>query len=71
MDNIIIDQEQNNSNEKKDKIEEKEDKIEEKEELHNQAILKLIHGVMNAQKRGAFSLEEAYELYNAVKLFIK
>ena len=60
MDNMIIDQEkeQNNSNE-------------EKEELHNQAILKLIHGVMNAQKRGAFSLEEASELYDAVKLFIK
>ena len=66
MDNIIIDQEKgkNNSNEKKDKIEEKE-------ELHNQAILKLIHGVMNAQKRGAFSLEEASELHDAVKLFIK
>ena len=66
MDNIIIDkeQEQNNSNEKKDKIEDKE-------EIHNKAILKLIYGVMNAQKRGAYSLEEASELYDAVKLFIK
>ena len=64
MDNMIIDQEQNNLNEEKDKIEEKE-------EVHHKAILKLIHGVMNAQKRGAFSLEEASELYDAVKLFIK
>ena len=66
MDNIIIDQKQKQNN-----LNEKKDKIEEKEELHNQAILKLIHGVMNAQKRGAFSLEEASELYDAVNLFIK
>jgi hypothetical protein len=34
------------------------------------AIASLIQGVLMAQKKGAYSLEEAAELYKAVSVFI-
>lgn len=52
--------EENNANSEKDN-----DRL-----IQQQAIASLIQGVMLAQKKGAYSLEEASELNKAVKIFV-
>ena len=61
-----------NSNEyKPDSLDSSLDSSLDQLELQKKAIAKMIEGINIAQQKGAYSLEESYNLFEAISLFLK